>query len=375
TAEQGFAGSTLNTSGTYNVYPKDIKPAYVQEWNLTAEYALTNMLSLQLGYLGEQGQHIEDYGNVNQWLVNGDGNSAPYFNNPYIGQNAPIAPVGNSILLITESRAAMNYQALQAVLRQRFSHGLEYTVNYTYGRALTNSLGNYALNVSGYSGAFQNYYDSAADWGPAGYDVRHNLSIIGNYDLPVGRGRQFLSGANRWVDGAIGGWRVSTALVAYSGFPQTITGPGNGSNSYGVSRPNQYRPLKVQHRSIDNWFGYDPANPQNPYDKIICTTPGVDNGQCAFGVPATNTFGTARNGNVYGPGFLNVDMSIFKDFHVWRENTVGFRFDAFNAFNIASYGNPDTNISDTTFGNISNQGGGATRSTERHLQFSANYRF
>ncbi|HTD54679.1 MAG TPA: carboxypeptidase regulatory-like domain-containing protein, partial [Silvibacterium sp.] len=47
TAEQGFAGSTLNTSGTYNVYPKDIKPAYVQEWNLTAEYALTNMLSLQ----------------------------------------------------------------------------------------------------------------------------------------------------------------------------------------------------------------------------------------------------------------------------------------------------------------------------------------
>ncbi|MBV8436315.1 MAG: TonB-dependent receptor [Silvibacterium sp.] len=368
TAEDGFAGTTLSTSGTYNVYPKDQKPAYVQEWNLTAEYALTNMLSLQVGYIGEQGQHIEDYGNVNQWRVNGDPTSAPYFNNPYIGQNAPIAPVGSNPLLITESRAAMNYQALQAVLRQRFSHALEYTVNYTYGRSLTNSLGNYALNVNGFSGAFQNYYDSAADWGPAGYDVRNNLSVIGNYDLPIGRGRQFLSGVNPWVDGAIGGWRLSTAIVAYSGFPQTTTGPGNNSNSYGNSRPNQYRPLKITHRTIDNWFGTDPS-------ATPCTTPGVDNGVCAFGVPAPNTFGTARNGNLYGPGFLNVDMSIFKDFHVWRENTVGFRFDAFNAFNIASYGNPDTGITDTNFGNISNQGGGATRSTERHLQFSANYRF
>ena len=368
TAEEGFSGGSISTSGSYNVYPIDQKPAYVQEWNLTAEYALTNMLSLQVGYLGEQGQHIEDYGNVNQWRVNGDPTSAPYINNPYIGQNAPIGSIGSSPLLITESRAAMNYQALQAVLRQRLNHGLEYTVNYTYGRALTNSLGNYALNVNGFSGAFQNYYDSAADWGPAGYDVRNNLSIIGNYDLPIGRGQQFLSGINPWLDGAIGGWKVSTALVAYSGFPQTTTGPGNNSNSYGNSRPNQYRSLKIVHRTINNWFGTDPS-------ATPCTTPGVDNGVCAFGVPAPNTFGTARNGNLYGPGFLNVDMSIFKDFHVWRENTVGFRFDAFNAFNIASYGNPDTGITDSNFGNISNQGGGATRSTERHLQFSANYRF
>ena len=57
-----------------------------------------------------------------------------------------------------------------------------------------------------------------------------------------------------------------------------------------------------------------------------------------------------------------------------REQTVGFRFDAFNAFNIASYGNPDSGITDAKFGNISAQQS-PTRSTERHLQFSANYRF
>jgi hypothetical protein len=157
------------------------------------------------------------------------------------------------------------------------------------------------------------------------------------------------------------------AGVGYSGFPETITGPGNNSNSYGNSRPNQYRPLKIVGRTVDNWYGTDPS-------AVPCTTAGLDNGQCAFGAPASNTFGTGRNGNVRGPNYVNVDMSAFKDFHVFHEQTVGFRFDAFNAFNIASYGNPDSGIGDSTFGNISAQGS-PTRSTERHLQFSANYRF
>ncbi len=379
TAEQGFSGGAITGGGTFNVYPQNIQPAYVQEFNLTAEYAVTHSLSLQAGYVGELGQHIEDYGNVNQYRVNGDPTSAPYYNNRFIGINAidPSVSIGSGSLLITESRATSNYQALQTILRQRTSHGLEFTVNYTYGKALTNSAGNYPVNTSGASnygqGAFQNYYDSAADYGPAAYDVRHNFSGTGVYALPIGHGKQYLSGASRLLDEVVGGWKVSTAAVVYSGFPETINGPGNNSNSFGNSRPNQYRALKIVNRSIDNWYGTDPS-------AIPCTTPGVDNGLCAFGAPAPNTFGDARNGNTRGPRYLNVDMSAFKDFTTFREQTLGFRFDAFNAFNIASYGNPDTNIGDTNFGNISNQGSAngvqqAVRSTERRLQFSANYRF
>jgi hypothetical protein len=379
TAEQGFTGGTASFGGTFNVYPQNIQPAYVQEFNLTTEYALTRTLSLQVGYVGELGQHIEDYGNLNQYTVNGDPTSAPYYNNPFIGINGIDASlgIGSNSLLITESRATSNYQALQAVLRQRASHGLEFTVNYTYGKALTNSTGNYSVNTSGavgeQQGAFQNYYDSAADYGPTPYDVRHNLSATGVYALPVGRGRQYLSGANRILDEVIGGWKIATAIIVYSGFPETLTAPGNNSNSFGNSRPNQYRPLKVVHRSIGNYFGTDPS-------AVPCTNPGVDNGVCAFGVPATNAFGTAKNGDVRGPGYLNVDLSAFKDFATVRNQTLGFRFDAFNAFNIASYGNPDTGITDGNFGNISNQGPANgiaqdVRSVERRLQFSANYRF
>jgi hypothetical protein len=373
TAEQGFTGGTVSYGGTFNVYPKNIQPAYVQEWSLTTEYAVTRSLSLQVGYLGEQGQHIEDYGNVNQYLTNGDPTSAPYYNNSFIGANAvdPSVSIGSNALLITESRAAMNFNALETILRQRVSHGLEFTFNYTYAKALTNSAGNYPVNVAGalngLQGAFQNYYDSAADWGPAGYDIRHNVSATGVYALPIGRGKEYFSGVNRFVDEAIGGWRLAAAGVGYSGFPETILGPTNNSNSIGNSRPNQYRKLKIVNHSIDHWYGTDPS-------ATPCTTSGIDNGVCAFGTPAPNTFGTARNGNTRGPGYLNIDLSAFKDFHVVREQTVGFRFDAFNAFNIASYGNPDTGITDSNFGNISS-GTSPVRSVERHLQFSANYRF
>lgn len=373
TAEEGFTNPDTSvqyssSNNGYTAYPQNIQPAYVQEWNLTAQYALTPTTSLQLGYVGEKGDHIEDYGNVNQLTVNNDQTSAPYYNSKYIGVNgidSALGVGGNGGLLITESRAMMNYNALQAILRQRLNRGLEFTVNYTYGKAMTNSLGNYSLNVNGYSGAFQSYYNSHADYGPAGYDVQNNFSGTAVYAVPVGRGKEYLASASRILDEVVGGWKLSTAIVAYSGFPENITGGSNNSNSYGVNRVNQYRKLKITGRSLKNWFGTDPsAKP--------CLTAGVDNGTCAFGIPAPNTFGTESNGAVRGPGYLNVDMSAFKDFHTFRDQTIGFRFDAFNAFNIVSYGNPDTGITDSTYGNVSLQG---VRSQERHLQFSAKYTF
>jgi hypothetical protein len=363
TVEEGFSSNAGNISynnsgGSYGAWPTNMQPAYIQEWSLTTEYALTHVTSLQVGYVGEQGQHLIDYRNANQLLINGDSSSFPAVsNNPLIG---------NGTLLVTEPRAMMNYNALQATLRQRASHGLEYTINYTYGKAMTNSLGNYGLNVSGFSGAFQNGYNSHADYGPAGYDVRHNLSAIGVYALPFGRDKEFGSHINRIADELVGGWSLSGSLIAYTGFPETITAPNvSNSNSFGQERANQYRKLKIVGRNINNWWGTDPS-----------ATPckGVDNGVCAYGVPASNTFGTASNGSERGPGYWQIDNSIFKEFHITERQSIGFRADAFNTFNIASYGNPDTGVTDSTFGNISN-GGGAVRSPARNLQLNLHYNF
>ncbi len=84
----------------------------------------------------------------------------------------------------------MNYNAGQLTLRQRTHHGLEFTLNYTYAKSLTNSSGNYGTpNVSGSDGAYQDGYNGNADYGPSGMDIRHSLNFVGVYELPFGHGR------------------------------------------------------------------------------------------------------------------------------------------------------------------------------------------
>jgi hypothetical protein len=274
----------------------------------------------------------------------------------------------------------MNYNGLQTVLRQRLSNsGLEYTVNYTYSKSMTNSVGNYGLNTSGYNydPGVLDYYNLARDYGVAGSDIKHNLTFTSTYTLPFGSGKKYFSNVNHAVDEAVGGWKISASGLFYSGFPETVLGGDAGNvNSFGLARYNQYRKLRVHNRSAHNWFGDDPSaqfgNLSSSDPTQNCTVAGGDNGVCAFGQPTSNSFGTSSNGSLRGPGFHDVDMSAFKDFHVWREHSVGFRFDAFNAFNIVSYGNPDPNPG-ATFGYIVQENN--IRSTERHLQFSAHYNF
>ncbi|HTZ90581.1 MAG TPA: carboxypeptidase regulatory-like domain-containing protein [Alloacidobacterium sp.] len=356
TVEEGFSSSPgdINYAGQgYGAWPQHIQPAYIQEFSLTTEYALNTTTSLSVGYVGETGQHLIDYRNGNQLAYAGA--TAPFVN--LVGQGGP--------LLVTESDAMMNYNAGQATLRHRASHGFEYTVNYTYSRAMTNSAGNYGVpNVNGQNGAFQNGYNGHADYGPAGQDVRNALSAVGVYALPFGRGQAFGSGANRIADALIGGWSLSGSVIAYSGFPVTINAPGvSNTNTYGQERANQYRKFQIHNRSINNWWGTDPS-------VTNCVTHGVDNGTCAYGVPADNAFGTASVGSERAPGYEQIDSSAFKDFHITEGQTVGFRADFFNLFNIASYGNPDNNVTDSSFGQIT-----SVRSPARQIQLSLHYSF
>ncbi|MBV9623131.1 MAG: TonB-dependent receptor [Acidobacteria bacterium] len=355
----------------YSVWPQDVQPAYIHQFTLVTEYALTNELSLSAGYHGQIGHHLADYRNGNQLTpqqaldistIGGCGAATI----PAADQPPYFALVGEcNAILITESEARMSYHAGQLTLRQRTHHGLEYALNYTYAKSLTDSSGNYAVSNTSFNGSsHQNGYDINADYGPSAMDVRHSLNFVGVYELPFGYGRAYGGSTNRFLDAVFGGWKFATSAILYTGFPVTIFGPGNSNtNTFGFSRANQYRQMVIRNRSINNWWGTDPsAQP--------CLTPGVDNGVCAYGSASPFTFGTAHNSTQRAPGYRQVDTSLFKDFHVWHEQVVGFRTDFFNIFNIASYGNPDNNISDSNFGQISN-----VRSPARQIQLSLHYIF
>ena len=364
--QAGF-DQTQNATSGYSVWPQNTQPAFISQFNLTTEYALSNTVSLSLGYLGESGQHLADYRNGNQLTlaqaqrigtIDPDAtlaeDQAPYAN--LVGQSGG--------LLITESNAGMNYNGAQVTLRQRATHGLEYTANYTYAKSMTNSAGDYGQpGISGQNGSFQDGYNGRADYGPAGQDIRHNFNFVGVYAVPFGRGQSYGGHVNRIVDLVAGGWKASTSVILYSGLPVTINAPGSSNtNAYGTQRANHYRKLVIRNRSTENWFGTDPS-------ALPCSG-GGDNGVCAYGISAPLTFGTASVNSERAPGYKQVDASTFKDFHITESQALGFRADFFNVLNMTSLQNPQNDSSNSTFGQIT-----SVRSPARQIQFSAHYQF
>jgi hypothetical protein len=382
--QNGF-GSGAASANTYNVWNKKIKPEFINMYNLTVEYQFNNAASVQLGYVGESGQHLVTanqrnqlhnpcvIGGVVQPVATPTPNAqcltlapAPFYTTPGVGYNG--------VIRYTDSNAMMNYNALQASLRQRAWRGLQYTLNYTYSKGMTNSIGFYGPpSINGASAYAENVYDMHSEYGPVGQDVRHAVNWNLVYDLPFGHNRQFGADMPMILDELFGGWNVGMTGVAYTGFPVNInTGTNNSGVNGNSQRANHYRPLKIAHRSNSHWFGTDPS-------ATPCPTAGVDNGVCAYGQPAAGTFGTARPDSERAPGFQSYGASVTKDFTVWHEQQINFRCDADNIFNSAYLGNPIRDISNSQFGDIQGQSysAGATpvRSGPRQLQLSVKYHF
>ncbi|WP_049780913.1 hypothetical protein [Terriglobus saanensis] len=243
-----------------------------------------------------------------------------------------------------------NYNALQVSYRQRASKGLEYTVNYSYARAMTNAVGFFGISgINGPSPYAQNAYDNASEYGPAGGDVRHSVNGNAVYAVPFGHGKQFGSDINPFVNEVLGGWKLAMAGVVYSGAPVTISGSDFAYTNNKTSRPNQISNVKLNQHTVNNWFG-------------DATT--------KYGPATAGTYGNARVGSERGPGFQQYDVSLFKDFAVFRENILGFRADAFNVLNQTSLGAPNNDSTSGTFGQIT-----SVRSLPRQLTLSLKYQF
>jgi len=381
---QGGFGTGAAGSNVYNVWNKNLKPEFIGIYNMTVEYQVSNTASLQVGYVGESGQHLVTANQRNQLhnpcVIDGivqnvatktpsaaclAQSPAPFYTTPGVGYNG--------VIRYTDSNAMMNYNALQATLRQRAWHGLQYTANYTWSHAMTNSVGFYGVpSVTVGSAYAENVYNMHNEYGATGQDVRHAINWNLIYDLPLGRGRMFGGSMPLIFDELVGGWKVGMTGVSYTGFPVNISATNNSGTNGNSQRANHYRPLKIVSRSINNWFGTDPsAKPcglkTDPVTKIVTVD---DNGVCAYGQPAPGTFGTTSPTSERAPGFQSYGAEVTKDFTVWHEHQLNFRVDADNLFNSAYLSNPSSSVAASNFGQIT-----AVRSGPRQLQLSMKYHF
>jgi hypothetical protein len=343
--------------GNIRVWDPNLKPAFIQQYNLTTEYELNNSTSLVVAYLGQNGNRLVDPREGNQRLCP----TCPLPVSSLPGLSAV------SVVSVTESKAMMNYNALQITGRRRVSQGLEFLTNYTFSRSLTNNLGYYGAGggaAASQSAYWQNAYNGGADYGPAFFDATHSFSFSGYYDLPFGRGRKFGTDMNRFADLAVGGWKVGAVASLHTGFPITMFSNQYYHVNQRTDRANQYRKLIIRNRSTNDWFGTDPS-------AVPCPS-GVDNGVCAYGEESPTGLGTAAVGTERAPAYHDLDAALSKAFNITESKHLDFRADFFNVLNTTSLAPPSNNVSGGVPTAAVNNLGiiTSTVSTERQIQLA-----
>jgi len=214
-----------------------------------------------------------------------------------------------------------NFNALQVTLAQQNWKGLSLNANYQWASAFSE-----ASQYATWSKRVAYGRDS---------NVRQNsFTAYGTYLIPVGRGRHYLSGANRAEDLLLGGFQVSSTVNISSGLPFTPT--FNCHSEIPGSAP--CYPNKTAARMTTQLTDFN-ANtstrtffPAQVVGGAIFTDPGLDN----IGNNGRNTY--------WGPSFWNTDISVAKSFPIWEKVDVKARADAYNAFNHINAGNPQANV-------------------------------
>ncbi len=330
------------------IIDQNLRPANTQQYNITIQHQFSNTLTAQLGYVGQRGRHLANFQDVAQEIgLNAAGQVAKpgdpivkVVPGPFLGGGTPGSLyAAGGILGANLSNADQRYDALQAVLQKRMGNGLQGQVAYTYAKCMSNSPGYFGTGwgstqaqSSGGQPGWQNIYDPHSDWGPCYFDQTHVFSSYVTYALPVGRGKQFGHDMNPVLSAVVGNWEIGGIITAHTGNALTLNqfggwGHGNGdpSGTRGIGgaflseRPSCVGPVHVVDKVVNGtpagpgfiqWF--DPTN-------VFNAAPG--------------TFGTCSVGNIRGPGYFDVDLSLHKDFPIGERMRLQFRAEALNAFN------------------------------------------
>jgi hypothetical protein len=217
-----------------------------------------------------------------------------------------------------------NYDSLQAKFNRRFSQGYSLLASYTYAHGRDNGPAPFDLGRGG--NYPQNPFNIGAEYANSDTDLRNHFVASQIIELPFGHGKRFLSHANGVAQMIVGGWQLNSITTLQTGKPFNVVSSGNNPNYPGL-RPNLVSSPSVPHASIAAWFN----------TKAFV----VPAGQAAStGAGKTLIVGSAGRNILFGPGYTNEDLSLFKVFTLPREMKFQVRIETFNLLNTAHYDNP-----------------------------------
>ena len=330
--------------------PLDVRLPRVMAYNLTVERQIANNTSLSVGYVGNVGRHVGGGSgdgfsfNVNQAaFVPGTVNAntlKPFYNK--VGANGQPLLWTQGIDLYCHC-LTNKYNSLQVQLRRTFSNGYTTQVSYTWQDAVGDSSDSYTI-----------LYNRPLGRGRENSIADHGLTVAQNYDIPFGKGRKYGTDLNPVLDYALGGWSLNGVTTFYSGLPFTpnLDGLPNRPNQGPGGRP-------------DLGSGDPYASDQNRDHFLAIGSNGTISS--AFAIPAANTFGNYGINTLRGPIFINQDLSVAKNFRVTERFRTQLRGEAYNMFNHANLGLPNSNVNGNNPGQIT---GLASGYSMRRLQFA-----
>jgi hypothetical protein len=361
---------------------------YTMDFNLSVQRAFTPNVVAEVAYVGNLSRHLSDNNNYNYSpvLLNPSNSTQPFLAFPGFSKVMDINFVGIS-----------SYNSLQSKLEMRPSHGLSYLATYTYSHALDTATDAAGLE-SGVGGRDPRLVPVRDEYTNSAWDQRHRVTLNGNYELPFGVGRMYLS-TRGLIDKIEGGWSTSLTFVAQTGQPFKVSPNITTAVGGGTYRANLIRdPFKgggtpdpslayaagkscpTQVRTRANW--YNPCAFANPLPgNTIAKLPANATAAQAAAVGAT-TEATAiqylggRGEQIHGPGYNRVNMSLFKDFTTFHEQRLQLRVDAFNLLNTPSWGKPSVTTDAPNGGSITGPNSFQNNTPDaRFFQLAAKYVF
>lgn len=381
--------------------PNPLNFPEIDAWNLAVQRALTPTLALTVAYVGNKGTYTLGDGSGNainpneaaivlpgslsytgqtlHWDPSGisgagaDGNYNEM--RRYYGASLPACRDSNYVqptdpnlspgmcgwtndITYYADNLNTNFNALQITLQQNTWKGLDFVANYQWASAFADSTQYASWNRHVAHGRDSN--------------VRpQQLTFYGTYALPFGKGQLYMSGANGITDALIGGWQLASTVDWAGGLPFSLSyGEANvnvpgSAPSYPSYASSKKMPTKLTGFQVTG-NGTGTRTYYAPQTTDLITDPGTG----IFKNPGLDTVGDVHKNSYFGPGFFSSDMSISKTVTIHENIATKFRFDAYNAFNHISPGNPGGSIE-----SVGTIGGGAPGYSPRQLEFSLRVQF
>lgn len=356
-----------STFGGYTNAPNYSDPRS-QQWNFQIERQLTATSMASIGYVGSHTQRLE-------WCCRANYPQGGPFceNNAAQGFTCPGTPLTQAQITANEympwaaqgwnysqSTGFSTFHALEAQFQQRFAHGLETVVAFTWEKCLGDSNGDFNAENGSEGAPYEYFFNGHLSKGVCTYDIPKVFTFTAVYQLPFGRGQHWLR--HGVLSRVLGNWETNYALLARTGqafnpswggassictlttttncVPATIGGvaptstdPANLSDAAGsitgYSRPSVLPncQIKVDNPSVTEW--YNPACFVSPAS--LAVGPGYGFGDTPIGFLRTMRW-------------INLDVVLAKDIPITETKRLQFRAEAFNVFNHMILAAPGTSV-------------------------------